>query len=116
MYYQPETEEGRKLIAHELTHVAQNKLKNENINTTKEELEQEAEKEEIKEQYNPEKFVTINVKNITYKVTKKNAQIIDYYAEQELENWVQREIEYLPKEKALQLLINYKNYLERKKN
>lgn len=113
--YKPESEEGRKLIAHELTHVAQNKLKNENLNTTKEELEKEAEKEEIKEQYNPEKIVIINVGNKTYKVTEKNAQIIDYYVEQELEDWVEREVEYLPEERALQLLINYKKYLERKK-
>lgn len=41
--YKPETEEGRKLLSHELTHIAQNKNKQELRNATRKELEEEAE-------------------------------------------------------------------------
>ena len=41
--FQPESEEGRKLLTHELTHVAQNKTKEFVDHRTREELEEEAE-------------------------------------------------------------------------
>ena len=44
--YKPETEEGRKLLAHELTHVAQNQNKEFVDHRTREELEEEAEANE----------------------------------------------------------------------
>ena len=39
--YRPETEEGRKILAHELTHVAQNKRREEYRGASREELEGE---------------------------------------------------------------------------
>ena len=42
-HYKPESEEGRKLLTHELTHVAQNKNKEFVDHRTREELEEEAE-------------------------------------------------------------------------
>ena len=42
-HYKPESEEGRKLLAHELTHVAQNQNKEFVDHRTREELEEEAE-------------------------------------------------------------------------
>ena len=57
--YKPETEEGRKLLAHELTHVAQNKNKQELRNTTRSELEEQAEQNEEQAVYNPDPNVTI---------------------------------------------------------
>ena len=53
MYYHPETEEGRKLLAHELTHVAQNSEKNLVNNKSTKELEKEAINEEKKEIHDP---------------------------------------------------------------
>ena len=47
--YRPETEEGRKILAHELTHVAQNKKREEYRGASREELEGEAIEEERKE-------------------------------------------------------------------
>ena len=44
--YKPESEEGRKLLAHELTHVAQNQNKEFVDHRTREELEEEAEANE----------------------------------------------------------------------
>ncbi|WP_191014156.1 DUF4157 domain-containing protein [Treponema zioleckii] len=44
--YSPETEEGQKILAHELTHVAQNKKRHELVNATRDELEAEAEENE----------------------------------------------------------------------
>lgn len=57
--YKPETEEGRKLLAHELTHIAQNRKKQELRNTTRKELEEEAEQNEEQAVYNPDPNVTI---------------------------------------------------------
>ena len=57
--YKPETEEGRKLLAHELTHIAQNKNKNDLRNAKRSELEEQAEQNEEQAVYNPDPNVTI---------------------------------------------------------
>ncbi|MBQ8678970.1 MAG: DUF4157 domain-containing protein [Treponema sp.] len=57
--YKPETEEGRKLLAHELTHIAQNKNKNDLRNAKRSELEEQAEQNEGQAVYNPDPNVTI---------------------------------------------------------
>ena len=111
--YKPESEEGRKLIAHELTHVAQNKLKNENLNTTKEELEKEAEKEEIKEQYNPEIYKTVVIDNKTFKLTEKQYKYFKELTNSKLDEWVQQQETIMSEEDYLKLLISYKDYLEK---
>ena len=49
--YKPETEEGRKLLIHELTHIAQNKNREAYRMASKEYLENEAEANERKEEY-----------------------------------------------------------------
>ena len=57
--YRPETEEGRKLLAHELTHIAQNKNKQELRNSTQPELEEQAEQNEEQAVYDSDPNVTI---------------------------------------------------------
>lgn len=110
--YKPETEEGRKLIAHELTHVTQNKEKPLADNRTKIELENEAEKEEIKEQRETEQFVTYTIGNKKYKIKKQNADKINNYTQQYIEDWVQKQESQLSPDEYLKLLFKYKKYLE----
>ncbi len=59
--YKPETEEGRKTIAHELTHVAQHRNRPLADNRTKEELEAEAEAAEKKEGMEEDPYVLLRV-------------------------------------------------------
>ncbi|MDR2096187.1 MAG: DUF4157 domain-containing protein, partial [Treponema sp.] len=54
--YQPESELGRKILAHELTHIAQYADKRTVKNTPREELEEEAEYAEGKEEYDTDPY------------------------------------------------------------
>lgn len=60
--YRPETEEGQKLLSHELTHIAQNKKRQELRNATRKELEEEAVQNEKQAVYNPDPNVTVKYK------------------------------------------------------
>jgi hypothetical protein len=76
--YRPESEEGRKTLAHELTHAAQYEGKKITANSTRKELEEEAEEAEQKEGYNPDPFVVININGRRYSFPKSK---MNYYAE-----------------------------------
>lgn len=74
--YKPETEEGRKLLSHELTHIAQNKNKQELRNATRKELEEEAEQNEEQAVYNPDPNVTVRYRG-KY-VTIRESQMVRF--------------------------------------
>lgn len=74
--YKPETEEGRKLLSHELTHIAQNKNKQELRNATRKELEEEAEQNEEQAVYNPDPNVTVRYRG-KY-VTMRESQMVRF--------------------------------------
>lgn len=74
--YKPETEEGRKLLSHELTHIAQNKNKQELRNATRKELEKEAEQNEEQAVYNPDPNVTVRYRG-KY-VTMRESQMVRF--------------------------------------
>lgn len=57
--YRPETEEGRKLLVHELTHIAQNKNRQKLRNSTQTKLEEQAEQNEEQAAYDSDPNVTI---------------------------------------------------------
>ena len=59
--YNPGSEEGQKLLAHELTHVSQYAEKRITKITTKEELEEEAVKAEWKEEIVQDKMMTVEI-------------------------------------------------------
>lgn len=94
--YKPETEEGRKLLMHELTHVAQNKNKKEKYNDTKENKEKEAEINELQGEYNPDPEITIKVKGEYVQIPKsKINQEIDRYSDLVIEQ-IEKEYKMLP--------------------
>ena len=110
--YKPETEEGRKILAHELTHIHQQKkdiLKGE---TTKESLEKEAENTEKLFEHQTENIKTVKIGNNVYKLNeheyKKFMQDTKNIIEEELEAKLRR----LNEKEALKLLYTYKEMLE----
>lgn len=112
--YKPETEEGRKTIAHELAHVAQNRNRPLADNRTKDELEAEAVKTESEEDDNCEEYIEMQIRREIYKFDRKTYKKLLAMADRELEDWV-REQEYMMNEKEYAMLLaNYKKYLERK--
>ena len=85
--YRPETEEGRSVLAHELTHVRQHEEKRITPNTTKKELEDEAVTEEKKEEYNPDPEITISLRGKLFTFPKSKADMI---AQQAAENVIRK--------------------------
>ena len=87
--YRPETEEGRKTIAHELTHVAQNKSRPLADNRTKGELEAEAEEAEKTEETCRPAMREITVRGRKYRLTERQHRALmrqlKFEVEQELE-------------------------------
>lgn len=87
--YKPETEEGRKTIAHELTHVAQHRNRPPADNRTKGELEAEAEAAERTEEDCPPEMREIAVRRRKYRLTERQhralMQQLRLEVEQELE-------------------------------
>ena len=111
--YKPETEEGRKLIAHELTHVSQNKNKEDYRNLEKEELEAEAETAEKQEKYESDPYVIYNTDRKQYTIRKSKIKEIQKLKENYLEEWIENMKNSLTEEKYLELLCKYQMYMER---
>lgn len=110
--YKPETEEGRKTIAHELTHVAQHKNRPLADNRTKDELEAEAEAAESTEQPLTEPLVVIQIGGKQYKLRKSEAVRLDAYTEREVKDWIEQEKGMIPNKEYARLLKAYRRYLD----
>ena len=87
--YRPETEEGRKTIAHELTHMAQHKSRPLADNRTRDELEAEAEEAEKTEETCRPAMREITVRGRKYRLTERQHRALmrqlKLEVEQELE-------------------------------
>ena len=112
--YRPETEEGRKILAHELTHVAQNKECKPDDNRTREELEREAEAAEEREVHDDDPIVEYSTGRNRYRMRESEARRIERMVERELAEWVEGQERAMPEEEYLKLLYKYREYLERK--
>ena len=71
--YRPETEEGRKILAHELTHVAQSKKREEYRGASREELEREAEEAEEREVHDDDPIVEYSTGRNRYRMRERKA-------------------------------------------
>lgn len=114
--YKPETEEGRKLIAHELTHVAQNKDKPLADNRTRNELEKEAEATEQTQEIDTNIYIKRKINNKEYTLKKEQWKKIDEIALNLLDDDIKNNKMGLSEDKYLEFLIKYKNWLENGKN
>ena len=110
--YRPETEEGRKLLAHELTHVAQNKEKEAYRNVSSEDKEIEAEQNEDTQSYNPDKMIKKTVRGKKYRLKESVWKKIDSMAIRHLENKIEMLKNSLSEEEYLKLLCQYQKWQE----
>ncbi len=113
--YKPETEEGRKLIAHELTHVAQNQDKENYRNVSKEEKESEAEAVEQSEVYNPDKLVKKMIGGKEYLLKESVWKKIEKDARRKLEEKIIGLEHKMPEQEYLKLLLKYEEWEKRER-
>ena len=107
--YKPETEEGRKVLAHELTHVQQSKEDRLEGQRPVVELEKEAEDAEKKVEYNPNNYREIEYKGKKYKVSIKQYKEIMSEIKNKVEYITEHNTLGLDEEEYLKFLIAYNN-------
>lgn len=112
--YKPESEEGRKILAHELTHVAQNEKPDEYRNATRKELEREAAREEVLEEHRTDPVIDYRIGNRIYKLKKSQIAAIERNVESELDNWVESQEKSMSPQEYYDLLLRYEKYTEEK--
>ena len=110
--YRPETEEGRKILAHELTHVAQNKKREEYRGASREELEGEAEAAEKQVEDSRDPLITRRIGGREYKLRKSVWKVIDERTKEKLEEKIESLERVMPEEEYLKLLYKYRKWLE----
>ena len=110
--YKPETEEGRKTLAHELTHVQQNKDDIFINHKTKDELESDAEQAEQIANYNPDPLIIKRIDGVEYRYRKSVWKKIAANVFRGVEEFVEREEGRMSNADYLKLLLNYKDWLE----
>lgn len=109
--FNPHDEEGRKLLAHELTHVQQHAEKRITKATTTEELEAEATKAEAKETYDSDPFVTVEVDGELFTFRKSVMSKITKEVAGDIEDWVEKQKHNLSEEQYLKLLCAYQGWI-----
>ncbi len=109
--YNPYSEEGRKLLAHELTHVAQHKEGLIHPNITKDTLELDAEMGEKRAEYEDDPIITIEVNGNRYSF--RQSKKLEYAARVKgyIEEWIQDQRLVLGEKEYLKLLCVYEEWL-----
>jgi hypothetical protein len=105
--YNPSSEEGREIMAHELTHVSQYERSEEYWNETRGGMEGEAEAEERREAYDPDPVITIRINGNRYSFPRSKMK---YYAEKtadRVKEWVSGQKDILEEKEYLNLLCAY---------
>ena len=110
--YRPETEEGRKILAHELTHVAQNKKREEYRGVSREELEREAEEAEKTVEDSGDPLITRQIGGREYELRKSVWKVIDERTKEKLEEKIESLERVMSEEEYLKLLYKYREWLE----
>lgn len=105
--YKPETEEGKKTLVHELTHIKQNQEDILEGQKTVEELELEAEETEKIAETIKEEYKTIEIDGKQYKITKKAYTKLMGELKERVENWIEDQESNLSEEEYLELLLKY---------
>jgi hypothetical protein len=109
--YRPETEEGRTVLAHELTHVQQYEDKRITKSADMEVLEAEACGEEQKEVYDPDPYIRMQAGNNIYRIRTSRYRMLIRRAAEQIEEWVAEQKHSLPEEKYLALLCRYQQLI-----
>lgn len=110
--YKPETEEGQVLLAHELTHVSQNEDNQFVNNSTKEDLEKEAEINENTVKYNPDPIIQKEINGQKLSLKKSEWIEIKKLALKELEDKIEEMNNLHDDENFYKLLLEYQKFLD----
>jgi hypothetical protein len=112
--YQPESEEGQKLLAHEMTHVAQYQEGRITGNRDEEELETEAELAEADKAYDPDPKVVIVAGGKKHWVRKSIRKEFIQLAADGIERYVKEQKDRMGGKEYLKFLCNYEALLKEK--
>lgn len=110
--YKPETEEGRALLAHELTHVQQYSEKRVNNRNPKDELEKEAELSEKAVYYNSDTLEELRIGSRKIKIRNSQKKQLMQKIENEYLDWLERQERKLNSQEYLELLIAVKERID----
>ena len=110
--YSLENEDGRKLLTHELTHIAQNKEKETYRNVSNDEKEIEAEKNENTQTYNPDTLITKNINGKSYILKDSEWRKINSLSMKYLEERILLLKNSLTEKEYLKLLLQYQKWIE----
>lgn len=108
--YKPETEEGQKLLTHELTHVAQFKNREDYRNISEEEKEAEAEANEKNEAYESEPVESRKIDGVEYRLKKSVWRKIDSETKIALERKIEDAEKSMSDSDYYRLLLNYERW------
>ena len=106
-HYKPETEEGRALLAHELTHVAQYSEKRMLRQTDRKELEAEAEYAEKDEYYESDPVTSEVIGGVGFRIRKSKLSVVKQMIKERLEWLIEEYCVRYNDERALRLLVKY---------
>ncbi len=109
--YNPHDEEGRKLLAHELTHVTQFAEKRITKETTKEALEAEATRAERQAEHDPDPYIQIPVQGTAIKIRKSQMKVLTKLVADEVEDWIFNQKASMSEREYLHLLTAYSTWL-----
>jgi hypothetical protein len=110
--YQPENEEGRKTLGHELTHVQQYEQQRITPASDEKILESEAQQIELSEEYNSDKLITVSIDNDFFTFRESEMDEITDEIASDVDQWVKEQEHILSEEAYLVLLCRYQNLLE----
>ena len=105
--YKPETEEGRALLVHELTHVAQYSEKRMLGQTDRKELEAEAEYAEKDEYYESDPVTSEVIGGVGFRIRKSKLSAVKQMIKERLEWLIEEYCVRYNDERALRLLVKY---------
>jgi len=111
--YKPETEEGRKILAHELTHIAQYEENRLPVRETVKELEYEAEIEEMKEVYDDDPIQGMEIGGEIFYVRPSQHNKIVHDAIEMTKRWFEEQKTLLDEKDYYKFLLKYKRWKER---
>jgi len=110
--YRPETEEGRMLLAHELTHVSQFEGKRITTAESTAELEQEATNAEAAAVYDDDPVLSFPVGTETVRVRTSQLPKLTHLVANDIEEWITSKKHSVPEQEYLELLSTFTQWLE----
>jgi hypothetical protein len=110
--YNPGSEEGRKLLAHELTHVSQHSEKRITKTVTGKELEEEAAAAELKEQPVRDRMMTVDIGGELFRFRESQMERITDIMAHEIAGWVKQLKNRLPEREYLSYLCAVDDWIE----